>query len=56
MPDKPNTTKLLITLRTDYLDAIDQIIQQAIQDGAFENLPGKGKPLNLDDNPHVDPE
>lgn len=23
--------------------------------GAFENLPGKGKPLNLDRNPYLDP-
>jgi DnaJ family protein C protein 28 len=30
----------------------DEIIRRAIQDGAFENLPGKGKPLNLDDNPY----
>ncbi len=30
----------------------DEIIQRAIQDGAFDNLPGKGQPLNLDDNPY----
>ena len=30
----------------------DEIIQRAIQDGAFDNLPGKGQPLKLDDNPH----
>jgi DnaJ family protein C protein 28 len=24
--------------------------------GAFDNLKGKGQPLNLDDNPNVDPE
>jgi DnaJ family protein C protein 28 len=36
--------------------AIDKIIQEAIQAGAFDNLPGKGKPLNLDENAHVPPE
>jgi hypothetical protein len=27
----------------------DEIIQEAMQRGEFENLPGKGKPLNLSD-------
>jgi DnaJ family protein C protein 28 len=36
-------------------DSIDEIIQRAIQDGQFDNLPGKGKPLKLDENPHEDP-
>ncbi len=35
---------------------IDEIIQQAMQEGAFDNLPGKGKPLNLDENPFLDQE
>jgi len=35
---------------------IEEIIQQAMQEGAFDNLPGKGQPLNIDDNPHLDPE
>ena len=30
----------------------DEIIKRAIQDGAFDNLPGKGQPLKLDENPH----
>lgn len=33
--------------------AIEKIIQNAIEDGAFENLRGKGKPLNLRENPLV---
>jgi DnaJ family protein C protein 28 len=36
--------------------AIDQIIQQAIREGQFDNLPGKGKPLKLDENPFEDQE
>ncbi len=35
---------------------IEDIIQQAMRQGAFDNLPGKGKPLDLEDNPHLDPE
>jgi DnaJ homolog subfamily C member 28 len=35
---------------------IEDHIDKAIQEGKFENLPGKGKPLNLDENPLADPE
>lgn len=35
---------------------IEDHIHQAMQQGKFDNLPGKGRPLNLDDNPLVDPE
>lgn len=30
----------------------DEFIKRAIQDGAFDNLLGKGQPLKLDENPH----
>jgi DnaJ family protein C protein 28 len=34
---------------------IEDILQKAMSDGKFENLPGKGKPLHLDEkNPHAD--
>lgn len=33
-------------------NAADEIIKRAMQEGAFDNLPGKGQPLKLDDNPH----
>lgn len=36
--------------------SIEEIIRRAIQEGKFDDLPGKGKPLQLDDNPHEDPE
>ncbi len=36
--------------------SIDEIIQQAMDRGDFENLPGKGKPLKLKKNPYEDPE
>jgi len=34
---------------------IDEQIRQAIQRGDFDDLPGKGKPLDLSENPHEDP-
>jgi DnaJ family protein C protein 28 len=34
---------------------IDEIIRRAIEEGKFDGLPGKGKPLHLDENPHLDP-
>ncbi|MBK5109000.1 MAG: DUF1992 domain-containing protein [Anaerolineales bacterium] len=36
--------------------SIDEIIRQAMREGKFDHLPGKGKPINLDQNPHQDPE
>ena len=35
--------------------SLDEQIRQAINDGQFENLPGKGEPLDLTVNPHEDP-
>lgn len=36
-------------------ESIDEIIRRAMEAGHFDNLPGKGKPLNLEDNPFEDP-
>lgn len=35
---------------------IEDQIRKAIEEGKFNNLPGKGKPLRLDDDPHIDPD
>ncbi|HLF87784.1 MAG TPA: DnaJ family domain-containing protein [Anaerolineales bacterium] len=35
--------------------SIDQQIEQARREGKFDNLPGKGKPLKLNENPFQDP-
>lgn len=35
--------------------SIEEQIRQAIARGDFDNLPGKGKPLDLSENPHEDP-
>lgn len=35
---------------------IEELLRKAMQDGKFDNLPGKGKPIHLEDaNPHSDP-
>jgi DnaJ family protein C protein 28 len=38
------------------MNAADDPIQKAMQEGQFDDLPGKGKPLKLDENPFADPE
>ncbi len=34
---------------------VEQRIQEAMKNGAFDNLPGKGKPLELNQNPYLEP-
>ena len=34
---------------------VEERLQEAFNEGAFENLPGKGKPLELDEDPLADP-
>jgi DnaJ family protein C protein 28 len=36
--------------------SIEKIIRRAMEEGEFDDLPGKGKPLQLDNNPYQDPE
>ena len=38
------------------MSGIDELIRKAIEEGKFNNLPGQGKPLRLDENPWEDPE
>ena len=35
---------------------IEEHIRRAMEQGKFDNLPGKGKPLNLNENPLKDPD
>lgn len=37
----------------DWEGAVDQAIREAFERGDFEHLPGKGKPLDLEDNPYT---
>ncbi len=34
---------------------VEERLQEAFNEGAFENLPGKGKPLEFDEDPLADP-
>lgn len=38
------------------MSSIEEHIRRAIEEGKFENLPGAGKPLQLDQDPFEDPE
>lgn len=38
------------------MNETDDPVRKAMQEGQFDDLPGKGKPLNLDENPFADPE
>lgn len=40
---------------TDIINVVEQRIWHSMEEGQFENLPGKGKPLKFDTNPHADP-
>ncbi|CAM0911602.1 unnamed protein product [Alopecurus aequalis] len=44
-----------IRSETDIVNVVEQRIWHSMEEGHFENLPRKGKPLNLDTNPHADP-
>ena len=48
--DEPATPKIGRFRGKQYFDYIDEQIHEAQARGDFENLPGTGKPLNLDDN------
>jgi len=36
--------------------SVDEIIRQAMEEGKFDDLPGAGKPLDLEQYPYQDPE
>ncbi|KAL5742858.1 hypothetical protein ACOSP7_029590 [Xanthoceras sorbifolium] len=40
---------------TDIIGVVEQRIWHSMEEGQFENLQGKGKPLNLNTDPHADP-
>lgn len=41
-----------VRMRTDWDNLIDDLIQDGFEQGAFDNLRGKGKPLALNRNPY----
>ena len=34
---------------------VERLIQEAMDEGKFDNLPGKGKPLQFEENPYTEP-
>lgn len=52
---KPPIKNPPITLKKRY-SLVEEQIRQAERDGLFENLPGKGKPLDLEEWKRVPPE
>jgi len=40
----------------DWGEIVEQKIREAIACGEFDDLPGKGKPIHLEDYPHTPPE
>ena len=49
--EKDNELQRRFRTLKDWESAVDQTLRQAIERGEFDNLKGKGKPLELDDNP-----
>lgn len=37
-----------------YKDYVEELIQEAMKAGKFRNLPGRGKPLNLESDPYAE--
>jgi len=37
----------------DYLKIVEQRIKEALENGEFDNLPGRGEPLDLEDDYHI---
>mgnify|MGYP002622478209 FL=1 len=42
-----------VRLRYERQELIDELIQEGMDKGYFDNLPGRGKPLNLNKNPYA---
>jgi len=54
-PDTPWRTSRLPRKEEERRDLIERLIQEAMAEGAFDDLPGKGKPLIFDTNPYLEP-
>ncbi|KAG5402747.1 hypothetical protein IGI04_008866 [Brassica rapa subsp. trilocularis] len=52
---RPNAATYAAVSETDIINVVEQRIWHSMEEGQFENLPGKGKPLNVHTNPHADP-
>lgn len=50
LPGREKNKQPAVPPPSKWSDTMDEIIEQAMRDGAFDNLPGKGKPLKLSSN------
>ncbi|XP_013629469.1 PREDICTED: dnaJ homolog subfamily C member 28 [Brassica oleracea var. oleracea] len=55
LPPELRGRRDFVRSETDIINVVEQRIWHSMEEGQFENLPGKGKPLNLHTNPHADP-
>ena len=55
-PAQPTNGKRKNKSLEEWDDLVRERIEEAIERGDFDNLPGQGKPLNLDANPNEPPE
>ncbi|GMH09872.1 hypothetical protein Nepgr_011713 [Nepenthes gracilis] len=55
LPPELRGQRNAVRSETDIINVVEQRIWQSMEEGHFENLPGKGKPLDLGTNPHADP-
>lgn len=53
-PDTPQQqAEYRARMRLEWHDLIEELITEGREQGKFDNLPGKGKPLNLPQNPYA---
>lgn len=55
LPPELRGQRNAVRSETDIINVVEQRIWHSMEEGQFENLPGKGKPLDLTSNPHADP-
>ncbi|KAI8563194.1 hypothetical protein RHMOL_Rhmol03G0093700 [Rhododendron molle] len=55
LPPELRGQRNAVRSETDITNVVEQRIWHSMEEGQFENLPGKGKPLDLSTNPHADP-
>ncbi|KAL8094815.1 uncharacterized protein LOC141693160 [Apium graveolens] len=55
LPPELRGQRNAVRSETDIINVVEQRIWHSMEEGQFENLPGKGKPLDLSSNPHADP-
>uniref|UniRef100_A0A1J3DZF6 DnaJ-like protein subfamily C member 28 n=1 Tax=Noccaea caerulescens TaxID=107243 RepID=A0A1J3DZF6_NOCCA len=55
LPPELRGRRDFVRSETDITNVVEQRIWHSMEEGQFDNLPGKGKPLSLHTNPHADP-